>query len=44
MLRDGFRAFRPDRMEGIIFGDPFKPERGKELVDFLRLSDAEHRK
>lgn len=36
-LRTDFRTFRLDRMEGFsVTQDPFKPERGKTLHDFLK--------
>jgi predicted DNA-binding transcriptional regulator YafY len=36
-LRTDFRTFRLDRMEGFsVTPDPFKPERGKTLHDFLK--------
>lgn len=36
-LRDDFRMFRLDRIDGIApSGSPFRPERGKTLADFYR--------
>ena len=38
-LRQDFRSFRLDRMSEIRISDPFKPERGKTLPDYIRQSD-----
>lgn len=41
-LRDDFRGFRVDRIVNpIVDGTRFKPERGKQLVDFYRKMEAE---
>lgn len=41
-LRDDFRGFRVDRIiNPIVDGTRFKPERGKQLVDFYRKMEAE---
>lgn len=41
-LRDDFRGFRVDRIiNPIVNGTRFKPERGKQLVDFYRKMEAE---
>ncbi len=38
-LRDDFRMFRIDRINGMSEGDRFRPERGKRLTDFYRLME-----
>jgi len=38
-LRQDFRSFRLDRMSDIAIADPFQPERGKTLPDYMRQSD-----
>lgn len=41
-LREDFRGFRVDRIiNPIVDGTRFKPERGKQLVDFYRKMEAE---
>jgi predicted DNA-binding transcriptional regulator YafY len=40
-LREGFRNFRLDRMNGVAVLDAFKPEPGRTLRDFFRHCEAE---
>ena len=41
-LRDDFRGFRVDRIiNPLVDGTRFKPERGKQLVDFYRKMEVE---
>ncbi len=41
-LRDDFRGFRVDRIvEPVNDGSKFKPERGKQLIDFYRMMERE---
>jgi len=41
-LRDDFRMFRLDRIAAMeVDGNPFRPERGKTLMDFYRTMEAE---
>jgi predicted DNA-binding transcriptional regulator YafY len=41
-LRDDFRMFRLDRIAAMeVDGAPFRPERGKTLMDFYRTMEAE---
>ncbi|MEM6382946.1 MAG: YafY family protein [Pseudomonadota bacterium] len=41
-LRDDFRAFRVDRIvDPVAEGSRFKPERGKQLIDFYRRMEAQ---
>ncbi|MBF9061482.1 WYL domain-containing protein, partial [Rhodobacterales bacterium HKCCSP123] len=41
-LREDFRMFRADRIEAMTEGEPFRPERGKRLVDFYARIEAEN--
>ena len=41
-LREDFRMFRADRIEAMTEGEPFRPERGKCLVDFYARIEAEN--
>ena len=38
-MRQDFRMFRADRIDGIEIGDRFKPERGRLLTDFYHQMD-----
>ncbi|MFN3232375.1 MAG: helix-turn-helix transcriptional regulator [Alphaproteobacteria bacterium] len=38
-LRDDFRMFRLDRINGMSQGERFRPERGKTLVEFYRMME-----
>lgn len=38
-MRQDFRMFRADRIDGMELGDPFKPERGRLLKDFYHQMD-----
>lgn len=40
-LRKDFRMFRIDRIENMLKGEPFKPEKGKTLDDFYRTMEQE---
>jgi predicted DNA-binding transcriptional regulator YafY len=43
-LRQGFRTFRLDRLEGLtVTGEPFHSVPGQTLADFLALMAAEDR-
>jgi len=43
-LRDDFRMFRLDRIAAMeVDGAPFRPERGKTLMDFYRTMESEPR-
>lgn len=39
-MRQDFRMFRADRIEGMELGETFKPERGRLLTDFYHQMDA----
>lgn len=40
-LREDFRMFRLDRMENVREAGPFRPERGRSLLEFYALKRAE---